>query len=325
MNPDVLIEMYRRMVTIRRVDDTLGDLLKRGEISDHYPCAGEEAVAVGSVMALSSGDLLTSHYRGMGHLIARGADLRRILAEYYGKRTGYCKGKGGAKHVAAFDLGIYGAYSIVGASIPIAAGIALAAKTRRTGQVVACFFGDGASNQGTFHEGLNLAAILKLPVIYVCENNRYAQTTPVSYSLPIPDIATRGISYNIPSVVVDGMDVLAVHEAVGDAVERARSGGGPALIECKTYRYGGHFAAEMFIKFAYRSEAEIEEWKRKDPIVSFETRLKAEGLLSEQKISQIRDEVSRLIEEAVRFARSSPLPEPGETFDDLFSHPIPLP
>ena len=289
--PETLVDLYQRMVMIRLMDEKLEELLKRGEIKDHYPCSGQEATAVGAVMALEPRDLFTSHYRGLGHLIARGADPGRIVAEYLGKRTGYCKGKGGAKHVAAFELGIYGAYSIVGASIPIAAGIALAARQRRTGQVVGCFFGDGAANQGTFHEGLNLAAILRLPVVYICENNGYALATPATYSLPVADVAMRGAAYNIPGVVVDGMDVLAVHEAVREAVERARAGGGPTLVECKTYRYKGHFAAEMFIKYAYRSEAEIEAWRQKDPIVTFEARLRGEGLLTDESVRMIHEEI----------------------------------
>jgi len=319
MDAPQLVEMYRLMVLIRAADDRLEDLLKRGEITDHYPCAGQEATAVGACTALRAQDLITSHYRGLGHLLARGADLRRVLAEYMGKETGYCKGKGGPKHVAAFELGVCGAYSIVGAGIPIAAGLALACKFRKTGQVVACFFGDGGSNQGTFHEGLNLAAVLRLPVIFVCENNLYAQTTRVSYSVPIEHIAARGAAYGIPGTVVDGMDLLAVHEAVGTAAAAARDGGGPRLVECKTYRYKGHFAAETFIKFQYRSDAEVEEWRRKDPIAQFGRLLRDRAVLTDRDAETIWARAVQAVDDAVTYARQSPLPAETEALRDVFA------
>lgn len=319
--PEELLQMYRTMVLIRKTDDKLEELLKGGEIKDHYPPAGHEAIAVGACAAIRKEDVITSYYRGMGHLLARGADLKEILAEYFGKTTGYCRGKGGPKHVAAFGLGIYGAYSIVGQSIPIAAGVGLACRNRKTGQVVLCFFGDGASNQGVFHEGLNLASILKVPVVFICENNRYAQTTSVTYSVPIPDISARAASYNMPGVSVDGMDVLAVKKAVESAAERARRGEGPSLVECKAYRFKGHFAAEFAIKANYRADAEIEEWKKRDPIVLFAGYLRAQGLLTDSKDTEIRASVDRQIEEAVDFARKSPLPSPEEAFDHVFATP----
>lgn len=319
---DELLRMYRTMVLIRRTDDRLEELLKAGQIKDHYPPSGHEAVAVGACGALHKEDLIISYYRGLGHLLTRGADPRRILAEYFGKTTGYCRGKGGAKHVAAFDLGIYGSYSIVGANIPIAAGVGLACKNRTTGQVVLCFFGDGASNQGTFHEGLNLAAILKVPVIFLCENNCYAQTTPVSYSVPIPDISARAASYNMPGVTVNGMDVLAVREAVESAAARARGGEGPSLVECKTYRYKGHFAAEFAIKAHYREEEEIAQWRKRDPIVLFAGKLKEQGVLTESMEVEIRGSIDKELDDAVEFARRSPLPAPEEALEHVFASPV---
>lgn len=322
ISKDELLPMYRTMLKIRMTDDKMEELLKAGQIKDHYPPSGHEAIHVGACSALRPEDLVVSYYRGLGHLLTRGAELRRIFAEYFGRTTGYCRGKGGAKHVAAFDLGIYGAYSIVGANIPIATGLGLACKKRRTGQVVLCFFGDGASNQGTFHEGVNLASILKVPVVFVCENNRYAQTTPVTYSVPTPNISDRAPAYNIPGVNVDGMDVFAVHDAVAAAVERARRGEGPSLVECKAYRFKGHFAAEFAIKAHYREEAEIEEWKKKDPIPRFAARLRSEGVLTDAVEAELRRSLEQEIAEAVDFARRSPLPAPEEALDHVFATPV---
>ena len=325
MRRELLLDMYKKMVMIRRVDDKLLSLWGRGEIVDHHPYAGQEAVAVGACSALKPDDIITSNYRGIGHCVAKEMDLKKIFAEYLGRETGCCRGKGGGKHIASFEDGVFAAYSIVGASIPVGAGIALASKMGGTGQVVLCFFGDGASNQGTFHEALNLASIMKVPVIYVCENNRYASTTSVSYSVPIPNIADRASSYGIPGVVVDGMDVLSVYESIKLSVARARKGEGPTLVECKTYRYRGHFTAEPAMSWLdYRSEEEMEEWRKRDPIPLFESKLKKRRILSNKETQRLLADIDDEIEEAVTYARNSPYPSVNSALEDIFTVPIDL-
>ena len=320
-----LLNMYRKMMLIRRVDDKLIELWKRGENNSHNSYAGQEAVAVGACSALEPDDIITSNHRGLGHCLAKGVDLGKVFAEYLGRDTGLCRGKGGGMHLSSFETGVFGAYAIVGENIPVAAGIALASKMRKTGQVTLCFFGDGASNQGTFHEGLNLASILNVPVVYICENNGYAITVPVSYSVPIPNIADRASSYNIPGVVVDGMDVLGVYSAVKSAVDRARIGEGPTLIECKTYRYEGHFTGESAMSWMkYRTEEEIKEWQMRDPIRLFESKLKGEGMLTDKEIERLSAELDRKIKEAVDYAKNSPLPTTDRTLEDVFAIPIDL-
>ena len=257
-----LIIMYRKMLEIRffeeKVFELYGQNLVPGTI---HLYAGEEAVAVGVCNALSKDDYITSTHRGHGHCIAKGADLKRTMAEILGKETGYCKGKGGSMHIADFSIGMLGATAVVGAGLPIAVGAALSAKLRKTDQVVACFFGEGASNQGTFHESINMASAWKLPVIFVCENNLYAMGTRQSRIMNIENISDRAPSYGIPGVSVDGNDVLAVYEAAQVATERARRGEGPTLIECKTYRHKGHSRVDPA---KYRPREEVEEWLRKD-------------------------------------------------------------
>lgn len=319
LNEERLLFAYRRILEIRFLEAALSDLLKRGEIPDLYPCAGQEAVAVGACLALRPDDQITSMYRCLGHVIAKGAELGRVAAEFFGRRDGYCKGKGGAKHVASFAHGIYGATSIVAAGIPHAVGVALANRYLNTGQVVVCFFGDGAANQGTFHEGLNLAAVWKLPVVFVCENNLYALATPVEETTAVKDIADRAAAYRMPGMIVDGMDVEAVYEAVGDAVERARSGGGPSLLECKTYRFGGHFAAEFAMKIHYRSSDEMDHWKRRDPVLLLGEKLEREHGFGEDAARALREEVQRKTEEAVTFAKNSPVPRPEDALEDLYA------
>ena len=325
MRRELLLDMYKKMVMIRRVDDKLLSLWGRGEIIDHHPYAGQEAVAVGACSALEPDDIITSNYRGIGHCIAKEMDLKKIFAEYLGRETGCCRGKGGGKHIASIEDGVFAAYSIVGASIPVGAGVALASKMRGTGQVTLCFFGDGASNQGTFHEALNLASILKVPVINVCENNRYAATTSVSYSVPTPNVADRAGSYGIPGVVVDGMDVLAVYDAIKSAVARARKSEGPMLVECKTYRYRGHFTAEPAMSWlSYRSKEEMDEWQKRDPILLFESKLKKRGILTIKEIQRLLADIDGEIEEAVTYARNSPLSAVDSALEDIFTVPIDL-
>jgi pyruvate dehydrogenase E1 component alpha subunit len=238
------------------------------------------------------------------------------MAEILGKKTGYCKGKGGSMHIADFSIGMLGATAVVGAGIPIAVGAGLSIALRKTDQVVACFFGEGASNQGTFHEGINMAAIWQLPVIFVCENNLYAMGTRQSRVMLIENIADRAAAYGIPGVVVDGNDVLAVYEATRKAVERARRGGGPTLIECKTYRHKGHSRVDPA---RYRPKEEVEEWLAKDPIKRFKERLLQEAVLTAEEIKKIEADVAAEIEEAVRFAMESPYPTPEEALEDVYA------
>jgi TPP-dependent pyruvate/acetoin dehydrogenase alpha subunit len=293
--------------------------LKEGK-QQWLPYIGEEAVAVGVCANLRPDDRITSTHRGHGHCIAKGGDLKRMMAELLGKKTGYCKGKGGSMHIADFSIGILGANGIVGAGLPISTGSGLAAKLQGTDQVTVCFFGDGAANQGGFHSSVNLASIWKLPVIYVCENNGYAVSTPAAYSISIKDVADRGAAYGIPGLAVDGQDVMAVYEATHEAVARARKGDGPSLIECKTYRFLGHMLGEemMFGPVSYRSQEEVERWKKRDPIALFGARLEEMGVLTQEQRVEIDEQVASEIEEAVAFAKESPLPAPEDALADVF-------
>ncbi|MEM3054951.1 MAG: thiamine pyrophosphate-dependent dehydrogenase E1 component subunit alpha, partial [Candidatus Bathyarchaeia archaeon] len=285
-----LIEMYGKMLEIRLFEEKVFELYAQNLVPGTiHLYTGQEAVAVGVCSALRKDDYITSTHRGHGHCIAKGAELKHVMAEILGKRTGYCKGKGGSMHIADFSLGVLGATAVVGAGIPIAAGAGLSIKLRKTDQVVACFFGDGASNQGTFHEGINMAAIWKLPVIFVCENNLYAMGTRQSLVMVIENIAERASAYGIPGVVVDGNDVLAVYEATFKAVERARKGEGPTLIECKTYRHRGHSRVDPA---RYRPKEEVEAWLAKDPIKRFKERLLQTGTFTETELRKVEEGAS---------------------------------
>jgi pyruvate dehydrogenase E1 component alpha subunit len=311
-----MIELYRGMVRIRRFEEEVSELFSKGLIPGFvHLYIGEEAVAVGVCSNLTKNDYITSTHRGHGHCIAKGADLRRMMAELFGKKTGYCKGKGGSMHIADYGSGILGANAIVGANIPIAAGAAFAAKSKGTNHVAVAFFGDGASNTGAFHEGINIAAAWKLPVIFVCENNLYAISTRTTRSTPIDNIADRAASYGIPGVIADGMDVMAVYELVHKAVERARKGQGPTLVECKTYRFYGSFEGDPQ---RYRTKSEREEWQMKDPL-NFGEKLVNMGVLTDADLQKIDQEVKSAVEEAVKYAQESPYPEPEEVTKDLFA------
>ncbi|RLI22644.1 pyruvate dehydrogenase (acetyl-transferring) E1 component subunit alpha [Candidatus Bathyarchaeota archaeon] len=319
MNPprEKLVEMYRKMLEIRQFEEKVYELYGQNLVPGTiHLYAGQEAVAVGVCANLRREDYIVSTHRGHGHCIAKGADLKRVMAEILGKKTGYCKGKGGSMHIADFSIGILGATGVVGAGIPIAVGAGLSIKLRGTDQVVACFFGDGASNQGTFHEGINMAAIWRLPVLFVCENNLYAMGTRQSRVMLIENIAERASAYGIPGVTVDGNDVLAVYEAAEKAVERAKRGEGPTLIECKTYRHKGHSRMDPA---TYRPKEEVEFWLKKDPIPRFRNKLSEMNVLSEEELREIETEVSRKIEEAVKFALESPYPEPEEALKDVYA------
>jgi len=312
-----LVELYRKMVEIRFFEEKVFELYAQNLVPGTiHLYAGEEAVAVGVCSNLRKDDCITSTHRGHGHCIAKGADLKRVMAEILGKKTGYCKGKGGSMHIADFSIGMLGATAVVGAGIPIAVGAGLSIKLRRTDQVVTCFFGEGASNQGTFHEGINMASIWKLPVIFVCENNLYAMGTRQSIVMAIENVADRAVAYGIPGAVVDGNDVLAVYEVTQKAVERARKGEGPTLMECKTYRHKGHSRVDPA---RYRPKEEVEEWLAKDPIKRFKEKLLQTNTLTETKIQQIEKEVSAEIEEAVKFAIESTFPAPEEALKDVYA------
>lgn len=318
---DRLLDMYRTMQTIRQFESRVKEIFQEGKIPGFvHVSIGEEASATGVAAALTDTDYITSTHRGHGHLIAKGGDVKPMMAELFGKKTGYCKGKGGSMHIANFELGILGANGIVGAGLPIATGAGLAAKVRGSGEVAACFFGDGASNEGTFHESLNLAAAWKLPVVYVCENNLYGEFTAGRDVTSVKDIADRARGHDMPGVVVNGNDVVEVYEATREAVERARKGGGPTLLECKTYRWEGHVVGEeAFLgKRSYRPAEEIEAWKKRCPLTSFEQRF-VPGSFSAEELEAVRTEVGRRIDEAVQFALDSPLPAPEEALDDMFS------
>lgn len=312
-----LLEMYEQMLTIRffeeKVFELYGQNLVPGTI---HLYAGEEAVAVGVCANLRKDDYITSTHRGHGHCIAKGARLDKTMAEILGRKTGYCKGKGGSMHIADFSSGMLGATAVVGAGIPIAAGAGLSIKLRGADQVVACFFGDGASNQGTFHEAVNLASVWQLPVLFVCENNLYAMGTSQSRVMVVENVADRAAAYGIPGVVVDGNDVLAVYEATRAAVERARRGEGPTLIECKTYRQKGH---SRFDPAAYRPKAEVETWLSKDPIARFQTRLLDTGVLTQQDIEKLKQETKIAVDEATKLAMESPFPESSEALEDVYA------
>ncbi len=312
-----LLEMYRQMLTIRffeeKVFELYGQNLVPGTI---HLYAGEEAIAVGVCANLRKDDYITSTHRGHGHCIAKGAKLDKTMAEILGRKTGYCKGKGGSMHIADFSIGMLGATAVVGAGIPIAAGAGLSIKLRGTDQVVACFFGDGASNQGTFHEAINLAAVWSLPVLFVCENNLYAMGTRQSRVMLIENIADRAKAYGISGIAVDGNDVVAVFEGAKEAVERARQGEGPTLMECKTYRHKGH---SRFDPAAYRTKQEVDAWLKKDPIATFQTRLVDMGILSEASVEQLVQDCRKAVDDATTFALESVFPEPEEALEDVYS------
>ena len=317
ISKEKLVEMYKKMFQIRCFEEKVFELYAQNLVPGTiHLYAGEEAVAVGVCSSLRKDDYITSTHRGHGHCIAKGAQLKRIMAEILGKKTGYCKGKGGSMHIADFNVGMLGATAVVGAGLPIAMGAGLSMKLRGTDKVVACFFGDGASNQGTFHEAINMAAIWKLPVIFICENNIYAMGTRQSTVMLTENISDRAIAYGIPGVAVDGNDVLAVYEVAQKAVERARTGEGPTLVECKTYRHKGHSRIDPA---KYRPKEEVAEWLRKDPIKQFKEKLLQENVLLEAEIQQIEKEVLTEIEEAAKFAMESQYPSPEEALEDVYA------
>ncbi len=313
------IEMLRTMITIRLFEEKIVDMYARGLVPGlAHLYVGEEAVATGVCANLRKEDYITSTHRGHGHVIAKGAELKFMMAELFGKKTGYCKGKGGSMHIADVDIGILGANGIAGGGLPLAIGAGLSAKMRKTDQVTACFFGDGSSNNGTFHESLNFAAVHRLPVIFVCENNTYGISVSQKQHQTIKDVSVRAAAYNIPGVTVDGNDVMAVYEAAGKAIERARAGEGPTLVECKTYRWRGHHEGDPNQGRRYRTMDEVKAWMEKCPIKRFEERLVEEKVLTKPKTKKIREEIQKAIDDSVEYANQSPFPEPQDLYEDVY-------
>ena len=322
----LLMEMLRRMLRIRRFEEQVLQLVDRGEIvGAAHSYIGEEAVAVGTCLALRDDDWMTGNHRSHGHPIAKGGDLKKAMAELLGKRTGFCKGKGGSMHLADFSIGILGESGILGSSIPTAVGAALGSKLQGNDRVAVAFFGDGASNEGVFHESINLAAVWKLPVIFLCENNQYAVTSSFKDMVSSENISDRAAAYNIPGVLVDGQDVITMYEAVSHAVTRARGGQGPSLVEGMTYRFYEHsLGLGRIVRDLYRTDEEVEQWKLRDPIDVHKERLLSQRIATQAETDQMDDEVRRQVEEALEFARQSPYPDPSELFEDMYANPIPL-
>lgn len=316
-NDHELLAMYRQMVLIRVAEETLLRLFERAEMPGFiHSYVGEEATGVGVCHALEKTDVITSTHRGHGHVIAKGCDLNAFFAELYGRANGSCKGKGGSMHVADLDIGVFGANGIVGGGVPLAAGNALAASIRGEKRVAIAFMGDGATDIGPFHETLNLAAVWNLPVVFVVENNGFADFIRVSDHQKIEYIARRAEAYGMVGVTVDGNDVEAVHLAATEAVARARNGGGPTLLECVTYRWRGHFEGDPQ---PYRTQEEVEEWKTRDPIKAAEARLVTLGLADKAVFDGIREEAMRKVDEAVEFARAAPLARPESALEDVYT------
>jgi len=313
-----LVEMFRKMLLIRHFEEKLYYLFLQGNMpGTMHQYNGQEAVAVGVCVNLRRDDYVVSTHRGHGHCIAKGAPLDGLMAELFAKQTGLCRGMGGSMHLVDVKAGFLGTVGIVGAGIPIAAGAGLSAKMRGTDQVTACFFGEGAANTGAFHEGVNLAAVWKLPVVFVCENNLYAVSTHVSKVMLIGDVASRAAAYGIPGMIVDGNDVIAVYKAAHESIKRAREGKGPTLLECKTYRYRGHSRFELA---RYRAKEELEEWLKKDPIPRFRAELVRMKVLTESEADDIEQGILEVIEASVRFAEASQPPDPEDVMKYVYYH-----
>lgn len=313
--PEVMKAIHMTMVKIRCFEERAVELFMAQELPGFlHSYLGQEAVAAGACACIREDDYITSTHRGHGHVIAKGLRLDRMMAELFAKTTGYCKGKGGSMHITDFSKGVLGANGIVAAGVPIATGAALSAKMRKSGQVVICFFGDGAANQGVFFEAANLGAVWSLPVVYVCENNLYAVSTHQRQHQKIEDISTRAAAFGFPGVCADGNDPIAVYRAVAPAVHRARRGEGPTLIECKTYRWLGHYVGDPG---RYRPVGEVAEWKAKDPVLRYERYLREQNVMSAAEMESVHAQVKREVDAAVEFARVSPLPQPEDALADV--------
>jgi acetoin:2,6-dichlorophenolindophenol oxidoreductase subunit alpha len=307
----------KRMWLIRRFEEMAEESYIRGLThGTMHLSIGQEASAVGICMDLTDKDYITSTHRGHGHCIGKGAEVKYMFAEFFGKEEGYCRGRGGSMHIADVATGNLGANGIVGGGIPLATGAALAIKQRKGREVAVCFFGDGANNEGAFHESANIAAVWKLPVIFVCENNQYGMSVSTARSTAVKDVATRAIAYNMPGIVVDGNNIADVNEAMAEAMARAQAGEGPSLIECKTYRTKGHSRSD---RNRYRTKEEIEEWKLKDPIPMFETELQNHRVLNAEEIEAVHDEVEKEVQDGFAFAQNATDPDPASVLRDVYT------
>ena len=317
LSKEKLLGFYETMLTIRAFESKAVELFADNQLPGFvHLYLGEEAVATGVCGSLTDKDFITSTHRGHGHLIAKGGKVELMMAELFGKATGYCKGKGGSMHIADVELGILGANGIVGAGQPIAAGAAFACQYKKTDAVAVCFFGDGASNRGTFHEALNMASIWKLPLVFICENNMYGISNCQRDHMRVTDVSDRAAAYGIPGMTVDGNDVVAVYEAASEAIERARRGDGPSLVECKTWRWRGHFEGDPG---AYKDPAEQAGWLKKDPIPRFEEKLLELKVATAAELEAIKNKVQAQIDAAIRFSQDSPDPSPAEALTDVYA------
>ena len=317
LDKPMLLDIYRKMATVRQFEETAADLFLKGQIPGFlHVYVGEEAVAAGVMAHLTPQDMITSTHRGHGHAVAKGARLDMMFAELHGKKTGYCHGKGGSMHIADLDLGILGANGIVGGGVPIATGAGLALKMQGKGRVTVCLFGDGASNTGAFYEGVNLAAVWGLPVVFVCENNQYAESTPRATHQKVKNVSDRAAAFNIPGVSMDGMDVFDVYQKTGEAIDQCRKGQGPILLEARTYRFLGHFVGDPQ---PYRTKEEVEQWKKRDPIQMFRARVIADGKLTASEMDTIDAKIKTDMAAAVEFGRTSPEPEVEMAMQDIFT------
>lgn len=319
---EIVKDLHERMLRIRFFEEAAGRLFEANKMPGFiHLYVGQEAVASGVCVALRDDDQISSTHRGHGHLVAKGGDLKRMMAELMGKSTGYCNGKGGSMHICDLDLNMLGANGIVGGGVPIAVGAGFANKYRGNDTVSVVFFGDGSTNIGAFHEAANMAAALSLPVLFICENNEYAEYTPRDKTMAIKDVVERAAAYGMPGKVVDGMDAVAVYEATTQALESVRAGEGPSFVECKTYRYYNHHGIQT-LGMKYRSDDEVEEWKGRDAIDALERVMQADAIATVEEIEAIRAGVQAEVDEAIEFADSSPMPDPSDLLTNVYTETV---
>jgi TPP-dependent pyruvate/acetoin dehydrogenase alpha subunit len=319
VSAEIIKDLHQRMLRIRFFEEAAGRLFEANKMPGFiHLYVGQEAVAAGVCVALRDDDQISSTHRGHGHLVAKGGDLDKMMAELMGKATGYCNGKGGSMHICDLELNMIGANGIVGGGVPIAVGAGFANKYRGNDTVSVVFFGDGSTNIGAFHEAANMAAALRLPVLFVCENNEYAEYTPREKSMAVKDVVERAAAYGMPGKIVDGMDAIAVFEATEKALETVRAGEGPSFLECKTYRYYNHHGIQT-LGMKYRSDEEVEEWKGRDAIDAIERTMVADSVADAEEIAAIRAGVQAEVDAAIEFAENSPMPDPGELLLNVYS------
>ena len=324
LSRETLLRLYTTMSTIRNFEERgIPETGQRAMSASVHSSAGQEAVPTGICAHLTDDDYIGSTHRGHGHCIAKGVDPKTMMAELFGRSTGNNKGKGGSMHIADMSKGMLGTNGVVAASVPLAVGAGLTSKLKNLGRVAVAFFGDGGANQGVLHESMNLASVWKLPVIFCCENNGYAESTPVEYALSTANVSDRAAGYDMPGINVDGMDVFAVYDAAGQAVARARAGEGPSLLECRTYRFYGHTVFDN--PLSYRTKEEEDHWRARDPLKLFREAVLPLGEITQEELDQIDQEAAQLMEDAIKFADESPLPNQEEIYDDVYvSYPTEL-